>query len=493
MKIFTNTKLLKASGLALVAGAMLSACGTKDAAGDGTTTTTISGALQLSSLNNQLSIQNADTVRFVPTAITSTWSVRCVTLSGTPQAGVGSVNPDTGAFSLSLLVSAGAPIGCFVLDDTNIVATVVFKEAAQSMTGSSKRAGTFVANSGASALEFGTIAVNTSTGVAEVNVTNIVQTGGSQLASSWADPTGAWNFQMFCDANLMASTAEYEACTAQLTDYPDESSGSLYFKQYTASDGTETKIGLSLWETQAALTVCGGEGVTLPSGWTVSTGSEGLTTAITFAGLPALADVPATFAPCGTQNVSNCSQVTNVGSWGGLSDNDCKAMCVANNIWNYRNNVDTTTTCLARVAGNNWNYSGAKTYTVGASFIGTGTGAGQYLMKFSNNPQARIVVSEAEIKGSAASVMAYEEQDESACINRQNNGSCTSVTCTVVRTESINFLQTSATTMKVEVNGVEKLASDAPAGCLASDSHIRSWLGESGESKRRFFVNMTKQ
>jgi hypothetical protein len=473
----------------------LSGCGDSrdDGSGD---TTTISGTLSLAT--NLKAQSNYKTAGYVPTEIGTDWTIRCMTLSDDPQSAEGTVNPDTGAFSLDLSNAGGAPAACTVLEDTTVIAEIIFEDTSTTgLDGNSSISGTFVAREGATGVGFGTVTLNSSTGLAEVDSSLISQEGGSEISNTWTDPTGLYNYEMFCDENLARTTAEYEACEARLAENQQsgETSGTVFVTQYqTTDEESRTQYGISLWQSEAAKTACGGEGVTLPSGWTVASGSSALTTALNFVGLPAKSALQNQWQMCGS-SASTCDQVTNAQNWskpGGsaYSNLECQALCAASNLWSYGDQVDPSSVCVARVGGMNFGYTGTMTYSQGASFIGTGTGSGQFLVKFSNEPDSRFALGRATIVGSTASIMSKREYEENDCVNRGVSG-CTQVTCEVIEKEKIVLFQKTDGTTRVQISSSRSLAKDANQLCLAEDGYLRQELGEEGVSESVQYVDMT--
>ncbi len=469
---------------ALMVGALtLGACG--GSSGGGEETTVIEGALSVS--GSQMQAKGAP-FRDLTSA---TYSVRCVTLSGTPSAGEGDVNPTTGEFSLELASATNVPIGCFVLSGTTILATVAFESAQEGLDGgSSTREGSFVAKDGTSKLEFGTVSLDLATGMATVNTSNIVETGGSGYSGSWVDPSGDWNMKMFCDKDLFDSTAEYNQCVEMLSQ--EDSSGSIHLHQYTATktaDGSK-KYGLAIWESATARTNCGGEGATLPGGYT--TADSFLTTAPTTGALPAPTAVSAEGgnSVCGFTATTGqtCADVTNVANWGNgtvnpFSDADCQAMCVANRIWEY----ESAASCVARVEVD---WSAQQNATSAGDLAYDGTNYGSNFIKKLDKLDQRYVFGELFIKGNSGVVTQMESNTDH--VGYHDGTNWVNIQCKVVREETVSIVQESASRAIVEVRSVERLAPSSNTNCLNSQSHLYQWLGSDGENKQKFFVKVSK-
>ena len=187
MKSSTFTKtFLTVSILALA----MMGCSSDDEESSAASSTVIAGSLSGGG-SSKVSFQKLGGL-----AVTD-YKVRCITLSGEPQAGEGEVGAD-GSFSLSISVSEAAPIGCFIVKiaDSSVAASFSFESSQQSMNGSSTAKGSMVAAPGESINI--PVTFDADKGTATVNESQITRAGGSgggsevQLSGTWADRTGLW-------------------------------------------------------------------------------------------------------------------------------------------------------------------------------------------------------------------------------------------------------------------------------------------------------------
>lgn len=208
-----------------------------------------------------------------------TYSVRCVTLTGTPAVGEGTCD-GLGAFSLTLAGAAGNPVGCFVLSGTSIVAVMSFEGSSTGIDGSTTSSSSLVPAGGATGLKLGAITLDLTKGTATVPVAQIETVGDATPTSTatWANMQNAngWTISAIPAASLPAGVET--AGPAGGDDKAPPSGMKLFFAQYAADDvtGGGSHIGLALWNGEGATAheaydSCtsggsNGEGADLPAG-----------------------------------------------------------------------------------------------------------------------------------------------------------------------------------------------------------------------------------
>jgi hypothetical protein len=337
----------------LIAGAILalagcSSGGTADGGSSGTTTKTLTiggtfGSLSLMPLKPLYGIDA------LPMSV-SEYRVRCVTLSGPLHAGEGVVDNSTKAFSLDITAGLNAPIGCFLLGDDAIVATLSFGEQ-DSMSGGQKHTTAYSPRPDSTSLTLGTINISGGFAVPVEAPTE----NGTAARPTFANMTGNWIVTGFyeneaelyihpCDMDYEKGSDLNNACRANW------SSKGMYVRQISASNGSTTRNGLSLWESQASVTACGGkEGVNLDTGW--SAVGDWTTGGFTFATLD-LSNIDSTMlgkarfkkstygghTNCpkeadGTTELAGCSTATSCANFtysSGATGSMQKAQCVMN-------------------------------------------------------------------------------------------------------------------------------------------------------------------
>lgn len=117
----------------------------------------------------------------------STVKVRCVTLAGPLLAGEGAVATSAPyVFTVGMTVGLNAPIGCFVLADDSIIATLSFGTGS-GMDGSSKPKTAYSPKPDSTELGLGTISV--SGGLASASA---VSENGVASKPTFASMTGQW-------------------------------------------------------------------------------------------------------------------------------------------------------------------------------------------------------------------------------------------------------------------------------------------------------------
>ncbi len=470
------------ASLAVVTG-LVTSCGSES-----TSAVTISGSLALTTSRDLVS--RADS-----------YAVRCVTLSGTPTAGEGTVDPTSGAFSLELASATNVPIGCFVLNATTsaIVAVVSFESTTTGIDGSATREGSYIAEEGTSGISFGTVSLNLTTGTAKVEKSKVVATGGNGagIAGTWTDPTGTWKISSIAGT---PPTGYAKVCPAGVTDNscngPHEGE-TVYMKQYSATEmpGSKAHKGLALWRDASSQAACVGEGVTLPAGWAADTGSTGLTTAMSIVtAIPDPATVDNKGGVCGGSSSAKCSAIS--GSNWGYTQAQCQFYC---SITGMRDVSGCTGDVMIDWAGGTFNTALGLTSPTwsGSAWTGTGTSSstsGDFVTYLNSSVKInkkrarnRHMMNEIIINGAVGSVQDNQYEQRTACTSYGTGGCTGPQTCNLQRTMRLTMTQTSATTAVAELVMRGAVAPTDPAICT-TDQYMSKDLQE-----MKVLFNITKQ
>ncbi|MBY0371505.1 hypothetical protein K2X33_12510 [bacterium] len=478
-----RTKTFSSAFGILTLGSALTLVGFLGASCGNSATTQISGTLNLTSRGRSIAFSR-----------TATYNMHCVTLTGTPTYGDGTVNTDTGAFSLSLASATNVPIGCIVQDgDSNTVALVAFESSQTGLDGSNVREGSYVSRDGTTSLDFGTVTLDLDTGVAVIAKDDVVATGatGTGPSGSWADPTGTWAI-----ASLPGSTPTgyMPVCSPDEHDCNGPHEGEeVYLRQYTATDGDgNTHYGLAVWGSEAAATSCSGEGATLPSGWSADSGSTALTTAPSLVNsFPAPSTITNSDGICNGSTSAACSSLTTDGAWGFTHAGSCQMYCTFQSLWNnestgcrgqffvdWANFFTAVNTANPSYSGS-WTNSAANTSDPEKTTYFGGT------VVFSNRPQRRHMLNELILVGPIGTVNDTKQEIRSVCSATDAQGHCigSPVSCHVQQTYRLTFTQGSATEAVAELLMRTAVSPSDDAAC-SSDTHLRL-----GEQKMLFTLN----
>lgn len=425
------------------------------------------------------------------------YSIRCVTLSGSPQSGSGTAD-STGAFTLNIDNSENAPIGCFILEDTSILASLAFENAETGMDGSNSKEGTFTPSAGTTKLDFNTVSLDVDSGVAVVQKANIVaENGGEADASgSWQDISGNWTIKAVADA----PEGYIKPCPAGTPENQCEGpvdGMTVHLSQYAALDDTnETRDGMSIWQSSAAKTGCfgsgGGEGVDLPAGWSAASGSSQLTNPLNNIAyqFPDPANVSNDHNICGS-SAPTCDAVTNVGSWAShgssttYSNAQCAFMCVVANSWDYfrqdascgaRYDVDwhSFNEELASVTPS-WN-AGSSSWDgiTDGSLDSDDNEEATYVkgsIRFNKDPDARFMLGEIKVKGNRATLFSSERWDFEVCTGSNNDCSGNQrATCKFADNQKLTIIQEDSTNATFELVTEIKAAPGNHANCANYES-----------------------
>jgi hypothetical protein len=500
-KFSYRTSVLVCLGLSAALPALLAGCGKAEEAAATSSSVTIAGSLSGSTLTalerpfGDLAARGylGNSSTFL-TSLTA-YSVRCVTLSGTPQAGEGSCD-SSGSFSLSIASATNVPIGCFILKGGSIAAIVAFEGTSTGMDGNPVREGAYVAGDGTSKLEFGTITVDLATNKATVVKSSV--TGGtapSSAGSSFADMTGDWTIK----APSAVPGGYTEVCPAGTSNCDGPMDGmTIHLRHYQALDASAgAHYGLSLWESSSDFTNCtlsgGGEGAELPSGWVAqsygSTTASQLTSALTIThGFPAPTGIPLPHAGfCGASpSVSTCDQISSAG-WGFSTAGECQFYCALSSLWNTpygacmgEFDVDWGGSFFTNLNATNTAYSGGSWSGINSTLDTTNSDYVSYLggsVKFHKKPKKRFLFNELIVSGSVGTLMDQEQQNRTICVADGAGGCSSNPSCTIVRSNKLTITQSSASSADVELFQKSALAPGANSAC-ASDSQVSNELGE---------------
>ena len=431
------------------------------------------------------------------------YSVRCVTLTGTPAAGVGAVGAD-GSFSLTISGidgSTSVPLGCFIISniDSSIKATLAFDSGSEGMAGGNATSGS-VNCSGGEAISFGEISFDEDKGTAVVEVANIARTGTVvEETGTFADVTGDWLLNC-------VDTDEYD-CPEDI----DEGDFVIHLNQIQADDDVAVRhTGLSIWDS-SAFGACGSTedlDALLPAGW--SAVNAALNTNFSFSAFPASSAVQArahggSTGACEmtiTEGMT-CNQILNGGTasganntdgWGNgnigaYSDADCQAICLADSVhevegscqprYSVNHNFTRTVNAAGQIATEVANYN-----------EGTGTTPNNFIRR-EKNPDGRFVISELLTAGNIGTLLQSDSYTEHFC---QDNGvdGCTDRACVIQENVRVTMTQSSSTAAVVEVVISRALDTSVSAAECSQDVPGNYLFNELSRTEQ-FLMNAAKQ
>lgn len=185
-------------------------------------------------------------------------SVFCVTFAFPPVAGTGKVGAD-GEFSLSISGGKDASIGCFILNGTSQVGTIVFEDPSEKdMSGANASSDktSFAGN-----VKFGAIKLDLATGKAVVDLSAIeVEKKVTGTAASLTDFTGTYKITALGLSQPEGYTAPCPAGSQGNDECRGPQEGeTVFFKRINGKDvatGTEV-FGVMAWESKAMFETCG--------------------------------------------------------------------------------------------------------------------------------------------------------------------------------------------------------------------------------------------
>lgn len=159
-----------------------------DGLGEGASIT-ISGQLALENSSTAASLNLAD-LNAASNLDVDALKVYCVSFAFPPKAGTGDVDA-SGNFSLNIDAN-GVSIGCFILNGTDTLATVVFEDTSSKNVDGNAKSDARLAFSGNTSM--GTIKVDTATGKAKADVANF-KSAVKAFSGSGFDFTGTWKLK----------------------------------------------------------------------------------------------------------------------------------------------------------------------------------------------------------------------------------------------------------------------------------------------------------
>ena len=412
----------------------------------------------------------------------STYSVRCVTLSGTPQAGIGEAD-DAGAFSLSLDNSENSPVGCFVLEGTSIIASMAFESSDEGMSGGNSQEGTYTPSAGTTKLDFKTVTIDKDKGTAVVSKAAVeAENGGeAEVSGDWASMTGDWTIKAVEKVPegyigpCAAGTAEQD-CDGPMDGME------IHFAEYKAQDaGAKEHTGLALWQSSATKTACfgggGGEGADLPSGWSAKSGSSELTNAMgglttTFPD-PADINVPSQ-GVCNDTTATTCDQVQNglngsdwewdnSGTGVAFTDAQCQFMCVVNEAHEFYKS-DSFSGCGGRydIQWDSFGFElgtgtdGVPTYSGGWTNVDYDSTEKTFLndsVRFEKDPEGRFLFGEIILNGNIGTLTDSRSWEFDECTGTEGSeDACdTKVTCKFTENTKMTIIQDDASNVTMEL------------------------------------------
>ncbi|MEZ4871190.1 MAG: hypothetical protein R2827_02880 [Bdellovibrionales bacterium] len=518
-------KKLTQLGLLILVGTFAAGCeqGSDDSSSS-SSSLTIEGSLGGASAQS-ISYKSASVGAFTMTD----YKVRCVTLTGSPQAGEGAVGSD-GSFSLDISVSGSdaVPVGCFILAvaDDSVAATVTFDTGSTGMGASSLKEGSLPGAAG-NAMNFGAINFDPDTGVATVDKSSISYGRGAapDVSGTWTDPTGSWN--MTCTG----LTTGYD-CPVESGTFP------IFIHQFSATNNTtsQTEYGLSIWMDDsgsqtplAAFQGCdssGSEGTenidaligSTHSSPTTSISGADVTDDFAFSSWPNLAALDTVTAPmwsgqsvCGatvagddgdSDGILQCDEITNRDSWGDgsitFSDNDCKALCA---IQSLENENDGYGSCARRV-NVAWNkiWDGGTLSSPGDLYAdydtidGTTTASSTAgIVNGEDEPSHRKVIGQLTTNGKIGSVVSEKEYTWYICVG-DGTSACSSHKCTATETVKMNITAESAASIVAEVVIAMVPDNDRQnqTALVLQRLRSRNWFIEESLVREKFLLTGTK-
>ncbi len=258
-----NLKVVAISALAL----SMFGCGkkkSKSSSDDGSSDLTISGSLSLSGTDSSGALAlskgfegNLGLTSFNVSA--DDLSIYCVTFTLPPAAGTGEVSAD-GAFSLNISNGKDASVGCFILNGTTQLGTIVFEDPSEKDLSGGASASDKTAFSGNANL--GAISLDLETGKAVVDLSKVeVSKKVDASAAASFDFTGTYKITA---GGLTQPTGYTAPCTRVEGQEGDSCRGpgegeSVYFRRIAGKSTEDGKdvYGVMAWESEARFNACG--------------------------------------------------------------------------------------------------------------------------------------------------------------------------------------------------------------------------------------------
>jgi len=258
-----NLKVVAISALAL----SMFGCGkkkSKSTTESGSSDLTISGSLSISGTDSSGALAlskgfegNLGLTSFDVTA--ADLSIYCVTFTLPPAAGTGEVSAD-GAFSLNIANGKDASVGCFILNGTTQLGTIVFEDPSEKDLSGGAASADKTAFSGNANL--GAISLDLETGKAVVDLSKVEVTKKVDASAGAAfDFTGTYKITA---GGLTQPTGYTAPCTRvagqQGNDCHGPSEGEpVYFRRIAGKSTEDGKdvFGVMAWESKARHVACG--------------------------------------------------------------------------------------------------------------------------------------------------------------------------------------------------------------------------------------------
>lgn len=247
--------LMTCSALALLAG-----LGTTMSCGKKKKSSSSSGGDDSITISGQLALTGESTSFRLDAPALTDLAVYCVTFTIPPEAGSGTVAED-GAFELTINTT-DTSVGCFILQDTDILGTIVFQDpSTKGMDGEAQSKDRLAFSGGKS--DFGAITLDLSTGKAIVDVSKIVTTSGGGLKDTSsigdaADFTGAYTIS---SSGLTLPKGYVGTCANHDSDdcHGPMEGEKIWLKTIKGKDATSgaAKYAMMIWQSEELFKSCG--------------------------------------------------------------------------------------------------------------------------------------------------------------------------------------------------------------------------------------------
>lgn len=239
------------SAVLAVAGCGKKKSSVSDGLGEGASIT-ISGQLALENSSTAAALNFAD-LNVASNLDVDALKVYCVSFAFPPKAGTGEVD-GSGNFSLNIEAN-GVSIGCFILNGTDTVATMVFEDTDSKNVDGDAKSDARLAFSGNTSM--GTIKVDTATGKAKANVANF-KSAVKAFSGSGFDFTGTWKLK--ATDNLPEGYQTAIDCSAGSDDCKGPAKGmDIYLKRIAGKKTTDNSdaYAMAIWKSKTAFENCG--------------------------------------------------------------------------------------------------------------------------------------------------------------------------------------------------------------------------------------------
>jgi hypothetical protein len=239
------------SAVLAVAGCGKKKSSVSDGLGEGASIT-ISGQLALENSSTAAALNLAD-LNAASNLDVDALKVYCVSFAFPPKAGTGEVD-GSGNFSLNIEAN-GVSIGCFILNGTDTVATMVFEDTSSKNVDGNAKSDARLAFSGNTSM--GTIKVDTATGKAKADVANF-KSAVKAFSGSGFDFTGTWKLK--AADNLPEGYQTAIDCAPGGRDCEGPAKGmDIYLKRISGkktSDNSDA-YAMGIWKSKIAFENCG--------------------------------------------------------------------------------------------------------------------------------------------------------------------------------------------------------------------------------------------